>query len=104
MGVSTDAVAVPFQPQPPQPGALPSGIAQNQNIRGMANKAKQQVSDKQRQFISMMQHNATPAKTVAQTMPQVAQPTPVQKYASAAKALNENHDTVERFVDWVLFG
>jgi len=40
MGVSTDATAVPFKPLPPQPGMPPSGIAAQNNIRGIANQAK----------------------------------------------------------------
>ena len=102
MGVNTDAPAVPFQPLPPQPGVLATGINNRQDIRGMANKAKQQVSSRQQQFLSMVRNNATP--------PQPQQPvptptvTPEQKFASAAAALEANHELVDRFVSWVLFG
>ena len=49
----------------------------------------------------MMQNNATPGETQGQPQPQ---PTPQQMYVQAAANLDENHDTIDRFVDWVLFG
>jgi len=93
MGVITDQPAVPFMPQAPKPGIPPSGIGNQPNIRGMANRAKGAVSERQRQFSAMMNDSA-----------QQPQQTPVQKYANAAAALEANHDIVDRFVDWVLFG
>jgi len=93
MGVSSDMPAVPFQPQAPKPGVPPSGIISQPNIRGLANRAKGVVSERQRHFNAMMNDSA-----------QQPQQTPEQKYASAAASLEVNHDLVSRFVDWVLFG
>jgi len=95
MGVITDQPAVPFMPQAPKPGIPPSGIDNQPNIRGMANRAKGAVSERQRQFTAMMNDSAQQPKL---------QQTPAQKYASAAASLEVNHDIVDRFVDWVLFG
>jgi len=96
MGTITDQPAVPYMPPPPAAGVAPSGIAQHPSIRGMANQAKANVSNKQREFNTLM-HSSD------QQPPQPVV-SPVQKYASAAAALEVNHDIVDRFVDWVLFG
>jgi len=103
MGVSTDATAVPFKPLPPQPGMPPSGIAAQNNIRGIANQAKKQVSERQRNFLSMARNNATPS--AAQVQPNTQQPAAVTQgmYVQAASLLADNHDVIDRFVDWVLF-
>jgi hypothetical protein len=108
MGVNTDATAVPFQPPPAMPGLPASGINNRQDIRGMANKAKQNVSARQQQFLSMVRNNATPSQQAQQAPAQMPAPAPVmspeQKFANAAAALEAKHDVVDRFVDWVLFG
>lgn len=99
MGVTTDQPAVPFMPQAPKPGVPPSGIVSQPNIRGMANKAKGVVSERQRQFTAMMNDSSQQPQ-----QPQQPQITPAQKYANAAASLAVNQDIVDRFVDWVLFG
>ena len=109
MGVSTDQPAVPFQSPPTIPGIAPSGINAQPNIRGMATNAKKQVSDRMAQFRTRMQNNApVPGGQQPQAPQMPTQQVPAQQpntsmYVSAAAALNENHDIVERFVDWVLF-
>jgi hypothetical protein len=106
MGVSTDATAVPFKPLPPQPGVPPSGIAQQNNIRGIANQAKKQVSERQQRFLSMASNNATPSAIQTQPIQQQAPataPTAQGMYVQAAMKLADNHDVIDRFVDWVLF-
>ena len=108
MGVNTDATAVPFHPPAPQPGIAPSGITMqdNQNIRGMANKARQDVSSRQQNFLAMMRSTNSPSiPQTAQTQPQ-QQPAPAapqQMYRQAAAKLVEHADTIDKFVDWVLF-
>lgn len=94
MGVNTDIAAKPFQPPPPAPGTAPSGIVGHQNIRGMANKAKQQVSDRQKRFLAMMRNNATIPHTSAPSN---------EQYVKMGAALEEHRDTIDRFVNWVLF-
>jgi len=89
MGAITDQPAQPFVPPAPKPGVPPSGIANDRSIRGLANRAKASVADRQRQFINMMNNTAQSDE---------------QKYANAAAALEVSHDVVDKFVDWVLFG
>ena len=98
MGVNTDVKAPPFQPIPPKPGVLPSGIAGRQDIRSMANNARQRVSSRQQQFLNMVANSATPD---ASAQPAEA---PAAQYAKMGRLLDENRDIVDRFVDWVLFG
>jgi len=100
MGVNTDVTAAPFQPPPVSPGVPASGISSHQNIREMANKAKKQVSTRQQQFLSMVRNNAT----ASQQSPPAPAIAPEQKFANAAAALEANHDLVDKFVSWVLFG
>jgi hypothetical protein len=81
----------------------PSGINLQSDIRGMANQAKKDVSQRMADFRARMQNNAPPnAQEQPQPQPQPKPATPAM-YVSAAVSLNENHDLVDRFVDWVLF-
>ena len=100
MGVNTDAQAVPFQPPPPQPGITPSGIGvgANNSIRGVANKARQDVSNNQQRFLSLMRGDATPTQT-----PEQQQQQQQQMYVQAAAKLDDHAELIDRFVDWVLF-
>ena len=100
MGTVTDQPAVPYQPPAPMPGTPPSGIASNRDIRGMANKAKQTVTSRQQNFLAMMRDSAP--QVASQPVPQPM--TPVQKFANAAAGLVTHRDSIDKFVDWVLFG
>jgi len=99
MGVNTDQSAVPFRPLPATGKFPPSGINMQTDIRGLANNAKKTVSERMAQFRARMQNNAPPSEQ-AQPQPKPATP---QMYVSSALDLHENHDLVDRFVDWVLF-
>ena len=80
-------------------------MGQGQNIRGMANKAKENVSTRQQRFMQMM------ATTGSYTRPQQpAQPAPGQaattpeQYIKAGQLLVDHREKIDKFVHWVLFG
>jgi len=101
MGVASDQPGVPFKPQAPLPGLLPSGImGSGQNIRGMANKAKETVSARQQRFMAML------TATNNDTPPPSTTPTPYTpaQYIKAGQLLVDHHEEIDRFVNWVLFG
>ena len=107
MGVASDQPGVPFKPQAPLPGMPSSGImGQGQNIRGMANKAKENVSARQQRFTQMLA--TTNAATQPQQPAQPAQPAAAQvtpeQYIKAGQLLVDHRDQIDRFVHWVLFG
>jgi hypothetical protein len=101
MGVNTDVQTTPFQPLPPKPGTTPSGIAQHQDIRGMANRARQRVTNRQRTFMNMVADNMTAPTPAA--APASAAGENQQQYLKMGSELADNRDLVDRFVDWVLF-
>jgi hypothetical protein len=116
MGVASDQPAVPFKPQTTPPGLLPSGImGRGQDIRGMANKAKENVSSRQQRFMQML---AAPSGSATQAPPpgQLSQPAQPQQpmtvqseytaaqYIKAAQLYTAHRAEIDRFIHWVLFG
>jgi len=103
MGVNTDAPAVPFRPMAPKGDIPPSGIANEgqRDIRAMANEAKNKVTERQRRFMAAVGENATssavPQPSSSRDLP------PVEKYANAAASIVVHSDSIQRFIDWVLY-
>ena len=103
MGVMSYTPAQPFEPLPATPGVPPSGIGQSNDIRGMANAAKQQTAARQQRFLSMMELNAGGTQPVAKP-PMTRTAALSDSYVKAGEFLRSNQTEIARFVDWVLYG
>ena len=111
MGISSDIPGTPFQALPPAPGMASSGITQNPNIRGMANAAKQNVTNKQQRFMRMVEGSGVQSAnnntaTTVQQMPQMMkqQAVPSEDYIKAGMLLVERREEIDKFIDQTLFG
>jgi len=110
MGISSDAPATPFQPLPATGAGSGITMGDNPNIRGMANAAKQNVSNRQNRFMQMVEGTASGQpnnySTELPQMPQLMkqQSAPSEDYVKAGMLLVDRRDEVDAFVDWTLFG
>jgi len=108
MGVNSDIPAKPFQAPPPTQGVPSSGImsGQNNNIRGMANSAAQNVANRQQRFMDLVRSTSTNNGNYdAEIHDLVKKQTVVDDdYIKVGSLFVDRRDEIDSFIDRVLFG